>query len=198
MESLLLSAALFVFASTALAQDELPSDARDLVDKLAIFSKEAREKVEGEIRVKESQVAQILGTHLQAQTKAGNLNGALAIQKVIYELSPEKPSEDEKMVASAESVTETGNELDFLDHVWSADGGKIGTYQFLSDGTGFKGFRGVPRPITWTLNDGGLVVAKTPIGEEIFHFGRRAAECYAIAADGKTRVPMEKIEKARK
>ena len=62
--------------------------AEEFLEKLNKFTDERRATVESEIETKRQQVAKVLQSHLQRETKAGNLKGALALQKSISELKP--------------------------------------------------------------------------------------------------------------
>ena len=90
MKRLSLQIAIASFAFVAVAQDELPRDTTQLAEKLTQFSAERRAAAEKEISEKQKRVVVILRTHLERETKKGNLKGALAIQSLIDSLTQTK------------------------------------------------------------------------------------------------------------
>ena len=191
---------IFTFIATTIyavsfAEDQMPKASQDLLEKLSSFSEETRQNAEKRITEKEQQVIKVLETHLQAATKAGNLNGALAIQKAIDNLSN---SENKQSDSDTEPDAKTENELEFIGHVWMHKGGSPFTWQFFVDGTGKKIFQGTPRDFTWEITKDEHVAAKTGAGVETFHFGRRDKDCYRITKDGEKGQELEIKERANK
>lgn len=64
----------------------LPADTLDLLAKLQAFEAAETERVDAAIAQKRQQVAEVLKTHLDRETKAGNLETALALKNLISEL----------------------------------------------------------------------------------------------------------------
>lgn len=72
-----------------LAQEKaLPRGAQALVEKLDIWEKEQRQKLEQEIQAKRTEVARLLEKEMAEATKRGDLDGALALRAKIAALMP--------------------------------------------------------------------------------------------------------------
>lgn len=65
---------------------ELPRQAQELIDKLAAFEESEREKLEKLLSEKRSAVVKVLEELAEAESKKGNLDGALEIRETIVEL----------------------------------------------------------------------------------------------------------------
>ena len=72
-----------------LGQEKLPPESQTLIDKLTQYEVQIRKEAETKIEVKRKAVVTALQSHLQAQTKRGNLNGAIAIKEQIAKLTSE-------------------------------------------------------------------------------------------------------------
>lgn len=79
--------------STIAAQDPLPSDSADLIGKLESFEKQEFEKAQKAISEKRAAVAEILKSHMDRETRAGNLEAALTLKEKIASLSDLTPSD---------------------------------------------------------------------------------------------------------
>lgn len=84
--------------STYSEDEKLPSDAKILLNKLAAFEEEEREKLETTLREKRKQVAEVLTKLQERETKAGNLDAGLTLREKIEALTGS---------AKAPSTTET-------------------------------------------------------------------------------------------
>ncbi len=84
----LIVAPLFLFSLVALA--ELPEESATLIQKLNEWELEKQAELQTELQKKRQEVVAILQRQLEATTKAGDLDGALAIKKEIKRLSPVK------------------------------------------------------------------------------------------------------------
>lgn len=85
-----LAAATIMTASRGSAQDaadppELPLASALLIEKLEIYSKDLRSAAEAKITAKREEVRAVLERHLLERTKAGDLDGAIAIRAVLEE-----------------------------------------------------------------------------------------------------------------
>ena len=66
---------------------QLPKDSQDLISKLTNWELDRQAELQKEIEAKRSEVIEVLKKHLRTTTKAGNLEGALAIRKEIERLT---------------------------------------------------------------------------------------------------------------
>ncbi|MFT5465545.1 MAG: hypothetical protein ACI8UO_000640 [Verrucomicrobiales bacterium] len=85
---LIILAILFSASAIARAQDEvaLPQDTLDLLGKLQEFEAAERDKFDTSVAEKRKAVAAALLHHLERETKAGKLETAVALKKLIQEL----------------------------------------------------------------------------------------------------------------
>ncbi len=85
-----------VFNLTSYADDKLPPSAKELTDKLENWETEKRAEFEAEVAAKRAEVVRILERQLTEITRAGNLDGALAIRQKIATLKPQLKETEQK------------------------------------------------------------------------------------------------------
>lgn len=102
---LILHLSFFCLVIHSSAQD-LPKDSADLLGKLDSYAKTEREAAERRIQEKASAVAKVLESHLERETKAGNLDEGIALRREIERLNslvPPKKSVPAKFLPVADS-----------------------------------------------------------------------------------------------
>lgn len=72
---------------------QLPQESADLISQLKNWELDQQVALQQEMKEKRKQVAAVLERHLEETTKAGDLEGALAIRKEIEKLSPPEVEE---------------------------------------------------------------------------------------------------------
>jgi len=161
----------FFVSVSALSADEasLPKDAKELLSKLENFEHEQLAKAHAVISEKRAGVVGVLKSQMDRETRAGNLEGALALKGKIESLSTEKfetaPSDASKAGNAPSKETAF-----FVGPVWFMGDEKnpYSSFKFEADGTGEKVFRGKPLELTWTMTpEGGLHIQ---IGKIEKHF----------------------------
>lgn len=92
----------FLFALTSFALAELPEETASILEKLKAWELERQIELQEEIREKRSEVVEVLEKQLAATTKAGNLQGALAIKEELKRLVPLAAGEEKPMLGEKE------------------------------------------------------------------------------------------------
>ena len=67
-------------------QGEVPAEAQDLLDKLGVFESETRMTLNDRIIANQAAAVTLFEGHLASETKAGNLEGALALRDLVQSL----------------------------------------------------------------------------------------------------------------
>lgn len=94
MKSLLIIITAGLIAGYATGEDNnLPDESTILVNKLKDWELEKQNELEAEIQDKRLSVVAVLEQHLEAATKRGDLDGAIAIRKEIERLNSEESGE---------------------------------------------------------------------------------------------------------
>lgn len=104
-------------AKPLVAQEDskLPRKASALIEQLNDWEQERRIKFEAELDAKRNQVAQLLRRHQEEATKAGDLDGAIAIREAIEALSG---NADQKEPAGAPTDTKAESDQLPVGSVW--------------------------------------------------------------------------------
>ena len=107
--SLLLCLALSLPAGAVFGQEELPADAKKVLEKMEQFEAQTILEAQVKIEKKRLDVARYLEMLLETETKSGNLDGGLAIREAIKQLRA-KPSADLTKVAIKEEQNSVAEE----------------------------------------------------------------------------------------
>lgn len=170
----------FIAGSTSIfAQEKLPPDSERLLQRLTEFEEKEREKAKAAIFEKRVLVVEALKSHLENETKRGNLDAAIALRKKIDELS-ESPKSDKQ--ASAVSQIKVLPRSKWTGT--SPDSGTVFTFDFQDKSTvemstvKTNGIKGVNKMIVhWSEN-----------GHASFSHGPDGYKILSIGEDGKTLV----------
>ena len=103
--------AAFALFSVGSADAQLPESSKNLTDKLLLFEKQRLEQAHNDIATKRAKVIELLIAHQTQETKAGNLDGALAIKAKVEELSALQQGEASPATQS-ESAPDQAAEVD--------------------------------------------------------------------------------------
>src|SRR5690606_37526997 len=86
--------------SNIIAQDALPEDSSDLLSKLESFKDAELKKAHKTIEKKQTAVIEVLNSHMDRETRAGNLDAALALKEKIASLNPPSVTKEDASTAS--------------------------------------------------------------------------------------------------
>ena len=136
---------------------ELPANAKILLQKLTAFEEEERRKYELAVSEKREQVAELLDRYLEDETKAGNLDGAMAIKARVEQLR----DPDAAAPGEPESKNEPGSQPRedwYLDRTWAIEGSPQ-AYTFKAGGVAWKNVNGQTTHINfeWKLMESGAL-----------------------------------------
>ncbi len=85
-----------ILVVNAFAQEkQLPTESKELTDKLSAWELDLQAEMQQEIRAKRNEVIELLEKHLESATRSGDLDGAIAIRAKIQELRPKKKDQTE-------------------------------------------------------------------------------------------------------
>lgn len=150
---------LLIATSSGFSQDKnLPFDSLDVLMNLQDFEKAQREIAEKAIANKRELVIKVLRTHLQRETKSGDLDAALAIKKTIESLETEGTSNPEQAAVPGDSLNLVGSR-------WIGGQGKGTKIQFLKDGKMLLTVPGANSPWEWTYRVVNDELYVTPNGQ---------------------------------
>ena len=88
MKILLIATTILIGGFPASHSAELPEAAQELANKLDKWEANEKHKFEDRVKAKRADVVEVLQNLLEKETKAGNLAGAVAVQKYIENLKP--------------------------------------------------------------------------------------------------------------
>lgn len=157
--------ALVLISGIALGQAEkLPAEATTLIKKLQDWELEKQIDLKAEVQEKRLSVAEVLKQHLEAATKRGDLDGAIAIREAIRKLTaeasdattsdPSKGAEENWLVGTRWKVTRENLgkfELEFFEGKLKASTDSR-FFEYKLSGTGTLTYKGLFREITLRFN----------------------------------------------
>lgn len=174
--------------------ENLPSDSKELLTKLELFEEETLEKAQEVIIQKRAAVSKILQSHLDRETRSGNLETALQLKRAIEGLSdPTKQLEQSPGNSEEKTMAEPDEETSLLEFligpVWSHTEGRDLTFEFKEDGTGdkFLGEAVNPQSFEWQLDDQVITVKFGP-NTRYFAVDLQRKELWETSEDGNRRV----------
>ncbi|MDF1657910.1 MAG: hypothetical protein P1U58_09880 [Verrucomicrobiales bacterium] len=151
------------------AEELLPTDSANLLAKLQNFEEEELAKAREKIGEKTLAVVEVLRSHLDRETRNGNLDAAVALKEQIEAMAKTTVSAELKNTPTPSNSTDSGTketEKFYIGPVWRNSDNGVLTFQFSENGSGIKKYKDMPQPFTWVLTDEKITVSIPSNGAE--------------------------------